>query len=78
MNFYGRTEAVEQAFSNGDMRESRRKENCLRYAVDTSAFTDGERDDSEDGMEPLEVFIMSSILVKCRTVLWRCFPPLEQ
>ena len=51
------------------------KENCLRYAVDTSAFTDGERDDSEDGMEPLEVFfIMSSILVKCRTVLWRCFP----
>ena len=24
--------------------------------MDTSAFTDGERDDSEDGMEPLEVF----------------------
>lgn len=57
MNFYGRTEAVEQAFSEWRYAgKPERKENFLRYAVDTSAFTDGERDDSEDGMEPLEVF----------------------
>ena len=57
MNFYGRTEAVEQAFSEWRYAgKPERKENCLRYAVDTSAFTDGGRDDSEDGMEPLEVF----------------------
>ena len=57
MNFYGRTEAVEQAFFFFFYAgKPERNENCLRYAVDTSAFTDGERDDSEDGMEPLEVF----------------------
>lgn len=57
MNFYGRTEVVEKAFSDWKYAgEPERKENCLRYAIDTSAFTGGAQDDDDDAMEPLEVF----------------------
>ena len=57
MNFYGDTSAVEKAFSEWKFAgEPVRSEKCVRYAIDTTAFTGKEHDDDDYAMDPLEVF----------------------